>query len=109
MFSGGGRIYCYANFFCYAIVFGPNFREGQSFQGGKLPQGGPCGKKPVRGNAKEAQECSRIDFLTRELELSEYLTIKKLVNGIEFTFFGAIFFQADDVFIQILPKHRFSH
>ena len=38
--GGGGKIYCYANFFCYAIVFGPNFREGQKFSGGKLPQGG---------------------------------------------------------------------
>ena len=34
IFSEGGKIYCYANFFCYAIVFGPNFRERQKFSGG---------------------------------------------------------------------------
>ena len=35
-FSGGGKIYCYANFFCYAIVFGPNFR-GETASGGHPP------------------------------------------------------------------------
>ena len=35
-FGGGGKIYCYANFFCYAIVFGPNFKERQKFSGGAL-------------------------------------------------------------------------
>ena len=39
-FRGGGKIYCYANFFCYAIVFGPNFREGQKFSGGQTASGG---------------------------------------------------------------------
>ena len=40
LFSGGGEIYCYANFFYYAIIFGPNFRERQKFSGGgKLSQG----------------------------------------------------------------------
>ena len=32
-FQGGGKIYCYANFFCYAnfsIVFGPNVGGGKS-------------------------------------------------------------------------------
>ena len=53
-FRGGGKIYCYANFFCYAnfsIVFGPNFRGQKSLGRGKLPQGDallpPCGRKPV--------------------------------------------------------------
>ena len=32
--SGGGKIYCYANFYCYSIVFGPNFRDGQKFSRG---------------------------------------------------------------------------
>ena len=41
-FSGGGGIYCYANFFCYVIVLGQNFRERQMFfWEGKLPQGLP--------------------------------------------------------------------
>ena len=63
-FSGGGKIYCYANFYCYSIVFGPNFREGRKFsgrgesfqggakvfRGGKLPQGGaPLWKKASKG------------------------------------------------------------
>ena len=38
--GGGGKIYCYANYFCYAIVFGPNFREGQKFSGGQTASGG---------------------------------------------------------------------
>ena len=32
--GGGGKIYCYANFYCYSIVFGPNFREVRKFSGG---------------------------------------------------------------------------
>ena len=48
IFSGGGKIYCYANF---SIVFGPNFKEGgggKSLRVGKLPRGAsPCGRKPV--------------------------------------------------------------
>ena len=47
IFSGGGKIYCYANFFCYAIVFGPNFREGQKFSGGQTAAPPPRGRKPV--------------------------------------------------------------
>ena len=45
-FQGGGKIYCYANFFCYAIVYEPNFMERQSLRGegrGKTASGGaPC-------------------------------------------------------------------
>ena len=42
IFSGGGKIYFYANFFCYAnfsIVFKLNFRGGQTASGGspRLP------------------------------------------------------------------------
>ena len=45
-FQGGGKIYCYANFYCYSIDFGPNFREGRKFSGG-APPCLPCGRKPV--------------------------------------------------------------
>ena len=45
-FLGGGKIYCYANFFRYAnfsIVFGPNFGGGGT---ASRPRGAPCGRKP---------------------------------------------------------------
>ena len=41
IFSGRGKIYCYADFFCYAnfsVVFKPNFR-GEVSEGGKLLEG----------------------------------------------------------------------
>ena len=43
-FSGGGKIYCYANFFCYAIflLFLDQISGGgQVSEGGKLSQGVP--------------------------------------------------------------------
>ena len=49
IFSGEGKIYCYANFFCYAnfsIVFGPNFRGRQKPPRGKTASGG-CPLPPV--------------------------------------------------------------
>ena len=48
--GGGGKIYCYANFFCYAnlsIVFGPNFGGGKLSERGKLPQGPPVTESQV--------------------------------------------------------------
>ena len=36
-FSGGGKIYCFSNFYCYAnfsIIFGPNFTGDKGLAGG---------------------------------------------------------------------------
>ena len=56
--GGGGKIYCYANFFCYAIVFELNFREGQKFSGGQTVSGGapPC--PPVEESQHKISELS---------------------------------------------------
>ena len=60
--GGGGKIYCYANFFCHAnfsIVFGPNFRGAKVSEGGKLPRGE--GRPPV----EESQPKAVIDYTER--------------------------------------------
>ena len=52
-FRGGGKIYCYVNFFCYAnfSVLGPNSGGPKLSEGGQTASGGaplpPCGRKPV--------------------------------------------------------------
>ena len=78
-FRGGGKIYCYANFFCYVIVFGPKFREGQKFSGGKTASGGrplppPCGRKPaaIDGSVRETFRHTLLSsfFLTFSLVIS---------------------------------------
>ena len=58
-FRGGGKIYCYANFYYSSIVFGPNFGEGQKLsEGGKTALGG-------RGEKAESQSIKLHTVRTR--------------------------------------------
>ena len=48
-FGGGGKIYCYVDFFCYAdfpVVFGPHFREANCLRRRPPAPPPPRGRKP---------------------------------------------------------------
>ena len=75
IFSGGGGIYYYANFFCYAIVFGPNFREGQKFSGGQTASG----RRPLPSLVEESQRKWGESFHSSPLEAD--LTLNRPGGG----------------------------
>ena len=58
VFGGGGKMYCFANFFCYAdfsIVFGPNFRGTKVSEGAHcLRRGDPCPLQKKASNVRVA-------------------------------------------------------